>query len=306
MPSADSLQHYAAPALWSYDAPAVADTAGTINTVLIDSIAGDTVAGRIPHFIPIAEADSLRSEAFADSLAAHATVIEIPAGSREGIVPEVAEPHYSNSTALTALLMGLLVVCGLNAGGVIRALKSYRHDLWSVRRRPNVFDDERSVKAPVGVLLALVFVVFGGIVGYNVPSLPVAPSCAGATASRALTGGFFLFHYIAYSATGYAFGTPSQMRRWVDGFLATMAYAGLLLVVPAFLLIYRPEWHGACIIISLSIYLLAKLLFIIKGLRIFFLNFGSLLYFILYLCTLEVIPALAYYRICVYLQGMLF
>ena len=39
-----------------------------ISTVLVDSIARDTISGRIPHFIPVAEADSLRSEAFVDSL----------------------------------------------------------------------------------------------------------------------------------------------------------------------------------------------------------------------------------------------
>ncbi len=308
MPSVDSLKHYSAPSQWSYDVPAVADTtsAGNIKTVLIDSIAADTVEGRIPHFVSVATADSLRSEAFADSMAAYATVVEIPSGAREGIVPQVREAHYSHSTALTGLLMGVLVLAGLNSGGVIRALKSYRHDLWSVRRRPNVFDEEQSVGAPIAVILALVFIVFGGIAGYNFPSLPVAPSFAGATASMAVTGVFFIFHYLAYSLTGYAFGSSSQRRRWVEGFLAAMAYAGLFMIIPGFLLVFRPEWHIECVTISLVVYLLAKLVFIIKGVRIFFLNFRSLLYFILYLCTLEIIPALAYYRICVYLQGLLF
>ena len=37
-------------------------TNGTVNTVIIDSIAADTVSGRIPHFIPAEKADSMRLE----------------------------------------------------------------------------------------------------------------------------------------------------------------------------------------------------------------------------------------------------
>ncbi len=307
--AADSLKHYDAPSPWSYDAPATVavnpdSVAFVPSTVLVDSIAADTVHGRIPHFITAEEADSLQVEALLDSISAADPGIELPSGASEGIVSEAVSPHYSHSTPLTALLMGSLLVCGFNAAGLRRALKSYRHEIWSVRRRPNVFDDERATGLPAAVLLALVFVVFAGVVAYNLPGLPPAPSFAGACAAMALTGGFYLFHFLAYNAVGYAFGTRVERRRWVDGFLATTAYAGLLLALPAFLLIYRPEWHGILLIVSVSIYLLAKLLFIIKGVRIFFKGFRSLLYFILYLCTLEIIPAILFYRICFYLQGL--
>ncbi len=284
----------------AYEAPAgfVADT--TINTVIVDSIAVDTVSGRIPHFIPVEKADSLRVEALMDSISAKA-IPEIPVGSEEGIAPIGLPPSATYGSGLTALLMGTLVVAAINAGGIGRTLKSYRHELWSVRRRHNVFDDEHSASLPMAILLALVFVVFGGVVLYNLPGYPPSPSFAGATASMALLAVYYIFRYVAYRLVGFAFAGKTGAVRWINGFMATQAYAGLLLIVPALLLVVRPEWRDILVTISLSIYGVADILFIAKGFRIFYTKIQSLLYFILYLCTLEIIPMLVIYRLSAYL-----
>lgn len=282
----------------SYDLPADFSQAdyGGLNTVIIDSIGRDTVSGRIPHFIPVAEADSLRIEAVFDSVSTHMEVAPPPSGLSEGIAPYALAPTYTNSTPLTALLMGTLVLGAINAGGIARALKSYRHEIIGVRRRPNVFDDERNVSTPMAIILALIFVVFGGIVLYNLPGLPPSPGFTGAAAQMGLLGAYYLFEYFAYQTVGYAFGSKEGRRQWVNGFMATQAYAGLFMVIPAFLLVVEPAWHDLLVIISLSIYGAARLLFIIKGFRIFYSNFRSLLYFILYLCTLEIVPPVIIYR----------
>lgn len=271
-----------------------------ISTVLIDSIAGDTISGRIPHFIPAAEADSLRSEAFADSLS-EARIPEIPSGLNEGIAPIGMPATYVNSTPLAALLMATLVLAALNSGSLLRALKAYRAELLSVRRRPNVFDDEHRVPGYIAGVLALIFVVFGGVVLYNLHGVPAVPTFTGAAASMGLLGLYYIFQRCAYWLLGYTFTTPEGRRRWLGGFAATQAYTGLALVIPAMLLIFEPSWHSTLIIISLSIYFAARLLFIAKGFRIFYQNFWSLLYFILYLCTLEILPMLLIY----YLSGLL-
>ena len=310
----DSLRHLTAdtakaaaatpPVPQSYDLPsdfAEADFGG-INTQIIDSIGRDTVSGRVPHFIPVEKADSMRAGIFLDSLSHEMTIPELPSGSSEGVAPIALKPSYFNSTPLTAVLLGTLVLAGINTAGVARALKSYRHDIWSVRRRPNVFDDEHSASAPMAAILVLIFVVFGGIVLYNLPGLPPSPGFAGAGASMALLAIYYIFQYTAYQTVAFAFGSKEQRRQWVNGFMATQAYTGLGLIIPAFLLIYEPEWHNALIIISLILYGIARILFVIKGVRIFYKNFRSLLYFILYLCTLEIIPAFAVYSLSAYLQ----
>ncbi|MDE6061420.1 MAG: DUF4271 domain-containing protein, partial [Duncaniella sp.] len=48
--------------------------------------------------------------------------------------------------------------------------------------------------------------------------------------------------------------------------------------------------------IAIICYVLVRLIFIFKGFRLFYDNFGSLLYFILYLCTLEIVPPVLLWR----------
>ena len=112
-----------------------------------------------------------------------------------------------------------------------------------------------------------------------------------------LLGTYYLFQQCAYRTVGYTFTTADGRRRWLGGFAATQAYAGLGMVIPALLMVFQPQWHAALLTISLSIYFAARLMFIIKSFRIFYQKIWSLLYFILYLCTLEILPLLAIYRI---------
>lgn len=218
-----------------------------------------------------------------------------PAGPR-GIDGAPLAPNYANSSALSALLVGTLVLTAFNAAALRRTIRSYRSELWSIRRRPNVFDDDSSASLPMAALLAVVFIVFGGVVLYNIGGTPADPSFAGAAASMALLGGYYIFQYCAYRLVGYTFGSLTDMHRWLEGFAAAHAFTGLALIIPALLLVYTPYWHNALIIFSLSVYALAKAVFIAKGFRIFYRGFSSLLYFILYLCTLEIIPLLTVYR----------
>lgn len=299
---ADSVEFVSPPPQASFNAPEGFLAHEGLKTVIVDSIAADTVPGRVPHFIPVHRADSLRAEAFAAKLRA-VKVVATPSGVREGIEPASQVSGYVHSTPLTAIMAGVLIVAALNAKAVGRAMRTYRTELWNVRRRSNLFDDSGSVTTPSAILLGLIFVVFGGIVLYNCPSLPSAPSFAGAVASMLLAGMYYLFQMCAYWLVGYAFATPDDSRRWLAGFNATQAYSGLAMALPAILMVCCPAWREILLIIAISAYELIHLIFILKGFRIFYRNFVSLLYFILYLCTLEIIPQAALYRISAILSG---
>lgn len=217
----------------------------------------------------------------------------------EGIEPAALQPG-GGSTVLTLLMVGVLFVGAVNAQGVTRALKKFKSELLTVRNRPNVFDDETSVPLPLGILFALIFIIFGGITLYNFPERPAAPSLAGVAASMGLVGAYCLFQICAYGMVGYVFADDEQNKRWLGGFYATQALAGLGMAAPAIVAVTCPPLCDAMTIISLSAYAIAHLLFIIKGFRIFFHEIGSLLYFILYLCTLEIIPIVCLYRISMF------
>lgn len=286
-----------APAATSYDAPTGFVAPGGISTVIVDSIAADTVPGRMPHFITAAEADSLQAQTEA--------IIEeqpVPSGLREGLEPMPLPPDAAG-TVLSALMAGALILAAFNAQSVARALKSYRAELWSVRHRPNVFDDETSVRAPIAILLGFIFIIFGGITLYYIPERPAEPSLAGILASMGLVGAYYLFQICAYSTVGYAFADGEQDKRWMGGFFATQAYAGLAMALPALLMTTMPELAHPLAVTSVAAYAIAHTIFIIKGFRIFYHKISSLLYFILYLCTLEIIPVMALYAISLLLTG---
>ncbi len=59
----------------------------------------------------------------------------------------------------------------------------------------------------------------------------------------------------------------------------------------------RPEWTTPMLWLSAAIYAASRAVFVVKGFKIFYHKLRSLLYFILYLCTLEIIPVLLIYRL---------
>ena len=204
---------------------------------------------------------------------------------------------YIGSTPLGIVMMGALILGGLNAGSMARGFSAYRAELWSVRRRPNMFDREQSVPFIASLIYALIFIVFSGIVLYNLSGRPEHPSFGGAALSMGVMVLYYLLQIIVYSLVGFTFTSDSGRRRFLGGFKATQAFAGLALIVPAIMLVVCPEWYNVLIIIALCIYGLARLIFISKGIRIFYDGFVSLLYFILYLCTLEILPAAFLYQL---------
>lgn len=269
-----------------------------ISTVLFDSVAVDTLPG-IPHFISEAEADSLRA---ASDTAVVESVVPV-LGSEVGVPPLALNANYTHGSGMSVLFLALGCAAGLLAPRLVSAVKAYRTELWSVRKRANVFDEEASVNPVVGLFLMVMFVVFGGIVLYNLSSVPHCTSFIGVAATMALLACYYLFRLSAYWLLGFTFGSPSQRSRWVGGFLAAQAYTSILLAVPAILLVYCPQWHKALIITSLSIYFAFRLIFVAKGFRIFFTKYSYSLYFILYLCSIEIIPVLALYRLSTLLPG---
>ena len=112
---------------------------------------------------------------------------------------------------------------------------------------------------------------------------------------------FYLVQLAAYGTVGFTFASKSGRREWLRGFNATQALLGITLVPAAVLAVFYPPLTFIAVAVGAGLYLLARLLFIIKGIRIFYDNFSSLLYFILYLCTLEIIPVIFIYECSRYL-----
>lgn len=272
-----------------------------ISTAITDSIAADTVA---PHILTTEQMRLLTEKHRADSIAAAEAYTEAHSGHAEGIAGEAIQPSFGHLDPISILVSASLVVAGLSAGSIGRALRAYRPALFSIRRRQNAFDDTHTAPLRASLILALITAIFGGLALYCSTPYSLNPTFTGVLIAIGIAAAYYIFMLCAYTITGYAFANPQGRDMWIDGYVASMAYTGLALVIPVLLMLYMPQWRTPLLCVCSIMFISAKIIFIIKGFRIFYNKIRSLLYFILYLCTLEIIPVLAFYAVLCYLESI--
>lgn len=220
----------------------------------------------------------------------------VPDNAMRGIPLEPATVASVDNFVLAAVLLVLLLL-GFNSKHVARIFASFFHDVWSIRERENVFDEHVAAETQTMLLLLLLTSVLEGFLlacfilpegtGFMLPAFVV---CAAASL------GFNIFSVIACTTVGYTFTTSALALHWRRGLLSTQAMLGLILLIPTVVIIVQPALIKTGFTIGAILYITARLLYIAKGLRIFFNDYLSWLYFILYLCTLEIIPLVIIWR----------
>lgn len=286
-------KYVAPPAPWSYDAPRAGAERTSLSLSIVDSIGADTVAGRVPHFATEEYADSVSVDILAARVSEATPEAFVPSSTKVGLPPRSLSGFPTGGSSLALLLMGTLVVTALSSPSVARALKTYRNNLLSVRPRNNAFDGMGRVPLPISILIALIFIIFGGTSLYLGLGMPIAPSFAAAATVMAVTGTYYVAQLIVYNLIGYAFTTPEGRRQWVEGFNASQAFTGILLIAPALLLLCMPQWRPELAWLAAGVYILGRIVFVCKGFRIYYRNLRSLVYFALYIACIEVIPPAA-------------
>lgn len=219
-------------------------------------------------------------------------------------------PGYDSG--VLCLLIGLFLLLSYNFRHYSTFLKNFVTDLFSVRHREGTFEVRTFSEA--GVLGSLVLVASlseGIIVNALLPSLGFgAPGMYGAFltigAVTAAAAVYYLCQAAAYSLTGYVFASKVTARMWMKGFNASQTLLAFMLFIPALVVLFNPAASAAVAAFAAAAYVLARLIFICKGFRLFFVDFGSLSYFILYLCTLEIVPLVALYRLAVWFDSLSF
>ena len=116
---------------------------------------------------------------------------------------------------------------------------------------------------------------------------------------------YYLWQLAAYGVVGSIFTDKVSARMWMKGFNASQSLLSMLIVVPAVVVLFNPSASHIVIILGLIAYFVARFAFICKGFRLFYDNFGSLLYFILYLCSLEIVPLVLLYRAVLFIHNLL-
>ncbi|MDE6555421.1 MAG: DUF4271 domain-containing protein, partial [Duncaniella sp.] len=181
---------------------------------------------------------------------------------------------------------------------------------FSVRKRKDVF--ETHTYSEVGLLISIVLMAClsegillnSAMTGLGYPPPPVLGVFGMIGLLTVVAIIYYIWQLAAYSFTGFVFADRLTARMWIVGFKASQALAGMLLVIPAVIVLFNPGAGEVMIPLGICLYLLTRLIFISKGFRLFYENFGSLVYFILYLCSLEIVPLVLIYRGALYLTGL--
>lgn len=218
----------------------------------------------------------------------------------QGLEPmaKVQLPGYDSGVMSMLIVMFLLVTTNFRHYSTF--IKTFAHDLLSVRTRANVFD-ERNTMRETRVLISLILMgcVCEGILVYSALSVGhVMPPVFRSIGIFSLVAvAYYLWQLVVYRIVGYVFSGKNGATHWIKGFNASQCLLALPLLIPALVTLFYPGLIGTMIPVAAILYLSARLIFVFKGFRIFYTNSFTLVYFILYLCALEIIPLIILYQI---------
>ena len=262
------------------------DTLQPVNdsTTVIDSSSIDSI-------ITVADSSSLKTKTDTVTIAPYLS----------GNEPMARTNHPGHDSGIMMLLAFTFILVSFSFKYYRRMLSTYGQDLWNVRNRANAFDEHTSNEhSVIGILIFQLCVYAGLLISAKINSIiPINPDKIMLTTCCMMGtyGLYYLFQLAIYSMVGYVFADKNGATQWIKGFNASQIFLGFTLILPSVISIFYPTTSGAMLTIASILYVVARLTFIFKGFRIFYKNLYSLFYFILYLCTLEIIPIIFVYKI---------
>ncbi len=223
----------------------------------------------------------------------------------DGLAPRPRSIHPAASNGFLLTLAVLLIIGAFNIRNLINIIVTSSKELVKVRHgRDNIFTERSASDARTRLFLLLLATAGAGI--FTAVGALAASGCgASMTVSTvcvfiALCAVYFGVMYVAYQTVGFTFAPGDGRREWIRGYSASLILPGFILALPAVALLFYPAFAVPIALGAMAVFLAGRLLFIIKGFRIFYDKIGDLVYFILYLCTLEIIPLLVVYRLAVH------
>ena len=242
-------------------------------------------------------------------LTSYFATMEVP--STGEAVPFARSPlHDTPSMAL--LMLGLVAVALCYHTGY-KYIENFFHYMFSTRRRENLFEDHTVNETSIlAALIANTCIVEGFIIYFAVQLLcpDRAASLQGnvflhIAAFCAMAGGYYVVQWLVYKVLGYTFSDKEGTRLWLDGFKSSQSLLGLLLLPVLVLLLVYTSSGKMLLYVAALLYLVVRLIFIFKGYRIFYSNLSSILYFILYLCAVEIAPLVILAGVTIWICGIL-
>lgn len=229
-----------------------------------------------------------------------------------GMPAELRPDLLGSNSIVLCIIMAMILIVIFNLRECPRFFSTFTGDLVSRRKRSNLFD-ERTVNETrvMGVFIlqlcmcqALLLLPLLRDAGMDI-SNSIAPMAIAILVGVGLV--YYLCQLAAYSLIGYVFADKDDARLWIRGYNASQVLLGWTLVLPALAVLFYPSTTPYLVPAGIVLYILARIMFFSKGFRIFYHDFSSLLYFIFYLCSVEIVPLIiAYHAIFLLYRNIVF
>ncbi|MDD2961181.1 MAG: DUF4271 domain-containing protein [Muribaculaceae bacterium] len=244
----------------------------------------------------------LYPDGFSDSTISSCEVKQLHTLPTMEVTTGIEGAKYNASPAvesgiLTLIMCMMLLVC-VAFGRDYKYLFQLLRNPFSFRLRENAFEDS-TIKETFtlvvliatncitqGILLFYALGHLGAIHSYGEGALLSAVICI------AVSTFYYTFQLLLYRVLGYVFGSKEETTIWIAGYNSTQSLLALGYIFLCLLLITNHNYVTNILICALILYILLRILFIYKGFRIFFNRFQDILYFILYLCAVEIVPVI--------------
>ena len=214
---------------------------------------------------------------------------------RQGIAPETYTHTPAHSSTMIALIVVsfLLIAFALSSGS--NFFKKISNGLWQVKRTKNNFDEHTTNEGLLKMALIAVSLIMEGIVIYAsalewMPGAMQQSMAVLISASVGIAVALYAFQTILTVATGFIFAEKVDTHLWLQGFNSVQIFLGLTLTPVALIMLFAPEMTGTMAILSACLYIVGKFVFFAKSIRIFYKNLFQYVYFLLYLCAVEIAP----------------
>lgn len=205
------------------------------------------------------------------------------------IDPILRTPQAANDSALLAVLIAVVALNLLISPTLIRAVRVFIKQLFRTHRE--VMPGEKTLGERIVVLSGVVeTLVFEALLLYCAVGADIFPPLLSLAGLVVLTLLMFIIQYCGYALTGYAFADGEDTRMWLSSFMVTQACAGLPLAAVSLGALFYPRYLGVFLILGFAFYVMVRIPLYIREFRIFYTSPASILYFFLYLCTLEIVP----------------
>lgn len=143
----------------------------------------------------------------------------------------------------------------------------------------------------VFTIIVFAYILYSGITFNTLNGIIVAFS--GVFASVAV---FKLLKLLIYKIIS-SFFLNNDIKNWIRRYFRLFELQGIILFLPAVLLIYLPEYRDYLFLFVLVIFLITRFIIAVETLNIFVKNKVGTFYFFSYLCGIEIAPYFIYYKL---------